>query len=292
MPSPHLAAPPQWDVNPSARSQRAPLVALSLVGLALSIATTLHARGVLEVFWEPFPVVTADGWIRRSLAVPLPELDIIGFGAVLVTSLLGRKDRWRTVPSLAVATGIAVAFTAVSAVARWTTQYAATGRSSTLFFLLTGCAIALMPLVADEVYSAVLVPEGTSARGRLQTRVMGGRVTDALGYVSGTGAIIVGLWLLGAPLPASATATVHAHIAGGVIVAVGALSLAKVARPTRWVNAAIGAALLVAPLAYGYSLHGAIHIVVAGLLLLVVSSAFDDPREPRSRTSSRAPILG
>ena len=266
--SPDHAAPPRWDVNPSARSQRAPVVTLSLVGLALSIACTLHARGVLEVFWEPFPVVTADGWIRRSLAVPMPELDIIGFGAVLVTALLGRKDRWRTIPSLVVATGVAVAFTAVSTVARWTAQYAESGRSSTLFFVLTGCAIALMPLVADEVYAAILGLRGTHSRGRLQKRAMGGRVTDALGYVSGTGAIMVGLWLLGAPLASSAKATVHAHVAGGII----------------------GGALLIAPLAFGYSLRGAIHIVVAGLLLLVLSSAFDDPREPR--TSSRAPILG
>lgn len=266
--------PPGWKVDPSAPGQRAPVVALGLVGLAVSTFSALHARGIVGV-WEPLLRSDESGWVRPAVEAPSPELDLVGFACVVATTLLGGRARWRTSPWLVGATALAVAFTVVSAVWRWSVQYASIGMTSTLFLLTAASAVAITPLVADEVYAALFrrgaVAPGTAAR-----------LDDDVGYVSGAGAILVGLWLLVAPLPTRAA--LHAHLLGAVVIAIGALSLAKVARSARWLNAALGALLMLSPLLVAYTLRGAIHMLVSGLLLLVVSVVFQESdRWPKRR---------
>ena len=63
----------------------------------------------------------------------------------------------------------------------------------------------------------------------------------------------------------------HAHLIGASVAGVGALTLARVAREFRWVNAAFGAWLLAAPLLYDYGPGGAIHSIVVAIPLLMVT---------------------
>lgn len=275
MPSRDPSAPPRWEVNPSAPGQRAPVVALGLVGLTISLACTLHRYGVIDTLWEPLPAVTADGWIRSAVAAPWPTLDAAGFAATSATALVGGRDRWRRSPTLALVSGGAAVLTAIAALVRWTWQYAVLGTTSTLFFFSTATAVALLPLVADEVYAAAAGPD------RLARRRVGSRIGDGITYLGGGGAVAIGLFLLAAPLAPWSRAALHAHLVGGLVAAIGALTLARVTRSARWLNAGIGTWLLISPLVAGYTLRGALHMVITGLLLLVLSIAFEDPEAAR-----------
>lgn len=258
----------------SARSPRgrfASIVAVGLVGLVASIASALQAHGWLPSLWEPLPVVDASGWVVPALPPQVPGVDVLGFAVVVVFAALRRSQG---LPRRTKAVGLAAASfaTAVSAVARFGAHYVTVGRPSALFVVVTCAAIALLPLAGVEVAETVAPARLAEAR-----RDAG----DGLDNVAGVGGILLGLWLLGIPLASAPRAALHAHLVGGVVVAVAALSLAPMMRPARWVNAAIGAALFLAPLIAGYRLLGTLHLLVTGLLLLTVSVAFAEPRATR-----------
>lgn len=247
--------PPGWQVNPSARSRRAPLVAFGLAGLALSVVGAL-----------------------RSAATTDQVRDAIGFSAVALTAALGKSDRWRTRPALVLAFGVAVATTAASAIAHWSIEYALAGTTSATFVFTTAFAVMPLPFAADEVYAAVTrAYEDVGARSSVFSGRHGARPTDTAAYVAGAGAIVVGMWLLLVPGFVGSQAGMHARVIGAPVIAIGALTLARVTRACRWGNAVIGAWLLAAPLLYGYQLRGAIQAIIAGISLLMVSVALADP---------------
>ena len=268
-------------MNPSVKGQRASIVALGVAGMILALVCTMHAKGAIPRLWEPLPVVTAEGWVLPAVPAPMPELDLIGFAAVVLLTSLGGDERWRTRPRLVFATGAAVALTAGSLVVRWTWQYVTLGTTSTLFFLTTAAAVAGLPLVADEVYAAAFARnEPGSYDVWLGARLRHGqrRRTDWSGYFGGIGAIVIGFALLLVPVTMfSVRAAKHGHLLGAVVATIGAISLARVARSARWMNAAIGAWLLVAPLAFGYSLRGTVYSIVMGLSLMIVSTLVAEP---------------
>ena len=255
---------------------------LGLVGLVLAIVCTMHAKGAIQNLWEPWPAVTPEGWVVRAPPVPLPELDLIGFAAILLLTLVGGDERWRKQPGIVLAAGAAVALTSTALVARWTWQYDVLGTTSTLFFVMMAAAVAMLPLVADEVYVAAV---GRERLARQRNEAPSGR-TEWSGYLAGAGGLLVGLALLIVPIGmSSARAAKHGHLVGALVAAIGALSLARVARPVRWLNVGIGAWLVVAPLAFGYGVRGALYSMIAGLFLMVVSTVLAEPE--RKRTSQR-----
>ena len=309
-------APPGWQVNPSVAGQRASIVTLGLAGMLLATVCAMHAKGAVRL-WEPLPVITAEGWVLPAVPAPLPELDLIGFAAIVLLTMLGGADRWRTRPKLVLANAAAVGLTAGALVVRWTWQYLELGTTSTLFFLTAAAAVAMLPLVADEAYAAGVgwrglasdderltelkeeeeeeEEEGEEAdeagviprshpRPRPELRRL--QKTDWSGYLAGVGGVVVGLALLLVPVTMfSWRAAKHGHLLGGLVAAVGALSLARAARPARWLNVGIGAWLLVAPLAFGYGLRGTVYSIVMGLSLMVVSTLLAEP--DRRRDSQR-----
>jgi hypothetical protein len=285
-------APPGWEFNPSARGQRDALLIASVVGFLASVVCMMHANGWIATMWEPFPRID-HGWVLKPSPALSPWIDVVAFLGVGILAAVGPRDRWRSHPWLPVVTGVLAAVETISAVVRWTVQYAGGGSTSTLFTIVTACAITLLPLAADETFAAV-VHEERLRRGVSPYRDVAGprgekigfRVTDVSGYVAGAAAIIIGLWLLiasGAPRPTS-----HAHQLGAVIIAVGALSLPQVTRAARWGNAAIGVWLMIAPLVQGYGVRGTIHFLIGGLALLLVSS-LTDPRVVRDEGAQGRP---
>ena len=104
--------PPGWSVNPSTWSQRLPIVALALVGTAIASYLTLYQIDVIDSVWEPF---FGDGSRRilnsktsRILPIPDAALGAIGYLLDAVTGLIGRRDRWRSMPWMVVVFGLAV----------------------------------------------------------------------------------------------------------------------------------------------------------------------------------------
>src|SRR5687768_3810315 len=83
--------PAEWAINPSSPVQRAPVVVLSIIGLATSAWFGLRVVGKFQGIWEP--------------------LGSVLFGIVLMTALTGGRVRWRERPGLTITAFVAIGLT-------------------------------------------------------------------------------------------------------------------------------------------------------------------------------------
>lgn len=105
-------APPGWSTNPSAWSQRLPIVGLALVGVAIAGYLAAFQLDYLATVWEPF---FGDGsrvilTSRVSHVLPIPDAALGAFSYFLdaVTGAIGGRERWRRRPWIVVVFGLAV----------------------------------------------------------------------------------------------------------------------------------------------------------------------------------------
>jgi len=105
-------APPGWGYNPSAMSQRLPIIVLAIIGFAIATYLTLFQVGVIAGVWEPF---FGDGsrvilTSATSRVLPVPDAALGAFGYLLdaVTGVIGGRARWRTMPWIVIIFGLAV----------------------------------------------------------------------------------------------------------------------------------------------------------------------------------------
>lgn len=104
--------PPGWRENPSSWAQRIPIVVLALVGTTIAAYLAAFQLEVVDEVWEPF---FGDGSRRIltssvSTVLPIPDaaLGAIGYLVDAVTGIVGGRDRWRSMPWLVIAFGLAV----------------------------------------------------------------------------------------------------------------------------------------------------------------------------------------
>lgn len=102
--------PPGMQTNPSAGSERLPLIALALIGLGISIYLALYQLGVLTHVYEPY---FGDGSVKvlhspLSKMLPIPDalLGAIGYAVEILLGLIGGTARWRTSPKVVVGFGL------------------------------------------------------------------------------------------------------------------------------------------------------------------------------------------
>lgn len=108
--------PPGWSTNPSEWSQRLPIVALALVGLAAATALALYQQGAIETVWEPFfgdgtrRIVIESGFSRLFENWPIQDAGIgaLGYLADAITGVIGGTRRWKTMPWIVIVFGIFV----------------------------------------------------------------------------------------------------------------------------------------------------------------------------------------
>lgn len=107
--------PPGWTTNPSAWSQRVPIVGIALVGVAVSGYLALFQLGYLETVWEPFfgngSRKILESRISKLISpgpVPDAALGTFGYLTDAVTGAIGGQERWRRRPWIVVIFGLAV----------------------------------------------------------------------------------------------------------------------------------------------------------------------------------------
>jgi uncharacterized membrane protein len=106
------ALPPGWSVNPSAWSQRLPLIVLALAGTVIALYLAFFQWGVISEVWEPLfgdgSVRILESWVSNVLPVPDAALGAAGYLLDAVTGAVGGLARWRTMPWMVVLFGVAV----------------------------------------------------------------------------------------------------------------------------------------------------------------------------------------
>lgn len=95
-------APPGWPYNPSAWSARLPTVAVAMLGGAVATYLALYQLGAFPTVWEPFFGQGSErvlhSFIVQMLPIPDALVGVAGYGAEVLTGLIGGRARWRTRP--------------------------------------------------------------------------------------------------------------------------------------------------------------------------------------------------
>jgi uncharacterized membrane protein len=104
--------PPSWDYNPSAWSQRWPLILAAFIGFQIALYLGLYQLRIISTVWEPFfgrgSELVLNSFISKALPVPDALLGAFGYVLDVVTGAIGGTDRWKTKPWIVILFGIAI----------------------------------------------------------------------------------------------------------------------------------------------------------------------------------------
>lgn len=151
--------PPGWDYNPSAWSQRVPLVAVAGLGFGIAGYLALYQYRVVSAVGEPFfgrgSELTLNSEISRILPVSDAALGALGYLLDAVTGIIGGRGRWRTMPWLVVLFGILVGPLGAVSVALVIAQPLAVGAWCTLCLVTAVLSVAMIGPAMDEVLACL-----------------------------------------------------------------------------------------------------------------------------------------
>lgn len=104
--------PPGWDYNPSAWSDRLPVVGLAIVGFGIALYLGFYQIRLIDTVWEPFfgdgSVIILDSKVSHVLPIPDAMLGAFAYLVDWVTGVIGSTRRWRTMPWIVIVFGVAV----------------------------------------------------------------------------------------------------------------------------------------------------------------------------------------
>ena len=110
MPKPFI--PPLWNYNPSTWGQRLPLVIIALIGMFIALYLGAYQVRWIDDVWEPFfgdgSKRILDSSISKILPIPDAFLGAFGYFADVVTGVIGKTSRWKTMPWMVIVFGVAV----------------------------------------------------------------------------------------------------------------------------------------------------------------------------------------
>jgi len=297
--------PPGWSYNPSSWPQRAPIIALALVGFFLSRQMTAFQLRHVATLLDPFfglgtqRVLTSD--VSRAFPIPDAGLGAVAYMVELLMGFMGDKRRWRTMPWMVTFFGILVVPLGVVSISLIILQPLAVGAWCTPCLIAATAMLVMIALTLDEVVATLqfLVQARREGQPLWRTFWLGGTLRElpvtgpvrpdavsAKAMVRGVAlpwnlllSVGCGIWLMLAPwVLESAGAAAHSdHLVGALIVTIAVIALADVGRATRFVNLLFGAWVLVSPWLLGGTTTSAkwSDVIVGALVVL-----FSFPRGP------------
>ena len=267
--------PPGWSYNPSSWPQRAPIIALALLGFFLSRQMTAYQLGHVPTLTDPFFGLGTEGVLTSDVSRAFPIADA-GLGAVaymveFLMGFMGDKRRWRTMPWMVTFFGILVVPLGVVSITLIILQPLAVGAWCTPCLITAVAMLIMVALTLDEVVAMGQFLAHARREGQSLWRVfwVGGTLRDlpdagptrrdvpsAKAMVWGVAlpwnllaTIAAGIWLMFTPYSLGNTgAAAHSeHLVGALIVTAAAIALADVGRAARFANVLFGAWVIAAP---------------------------------------------
>jgi nucleoside-diphosphate-sugar epimerase len=305
--------PVGWSYNPSAWTQRIPIVALAVVGLYVSRYLAAYQLGHVDHVFEPFfagspndpkngteEIITS--WVSEAWPVSDAAVGGYTYALEILTGILGSRARWRTMPWLVVLFGLMIAPLGVVSIFFIVIQPILLGTWSTLALLAAAAMLVQIPYSLDELLASVqFVRRRARAGSRWLTVALRGdtdeteprpvaRAADeldaplpaAIGNALGGGvslpwnlalaaAIAVALLFTRLFLAAEPPLANAHHLIGALVLTVISIAAADVARPVRYLNIVLGAALAGVPLIYDSDAANTAFTVVAGIAIAALS---------------------
>lgn len=268
--------PEGWSYNPSAWSQRAPIIALSLVGFLIARYMAAFQLGHIDSVWDPFFGDGTERVLLSDVSRAFPVSDA-GLGAMMymievLMAFMGDQRRWRTMPWMVAAFGIVVVPLGIVSIVLVVMQPVVVGAWCTACLVTAVLMLAMIPIALDEVVAMVQFVRRERRAGKSAWRVFwlgGSQADDAptwqptreaswkpAGMLWGATATwslwlaaALGLWLMFAPDVLGSTGTIadNGHLVGAVVIVIAIIAMAEVARPARFLNIPLGAWLAIAP---------------------------------------------
>jgi uncharacterized membrane protein len=301
--------PPGWSYNPSSWTQRAPIIALALIGLLLSRQMTAFQLQHITTLTDPFfglgteRVLTSD----VSHAFPIPDAGLGAFAYMIefLMGFMGDKARWRTMPWMVTFFGILVVPLGAVSIVLIILQPLAVGAWCTYCLIAAAAMVIMIALTLDEVVAMgqFLVQARREGQPFWRTFWVGGTLRDLptvspvhpdvvspVAMVWGVAlpwnllvSIALGVWLMFAPDVMGTTgAAAHAdHVIGALIITFAVMALADVGRALRFANVLFAALVIAAPwVLMGATTGSRWNDAVIGALVIVLSL-------PRGRVGER-----
>jgi hypothetical protein len=272
------SVPRGWSYNPSAWSQRSPIIALSFVSFLAARYMASYQLGYIHSVWDPFFGAGTARVLTSKVSRAWPISDA-GLGAVtylleVLMGLMGDNRRWRTMPWMVAGFGVVVVPLGIVSITLVILQPVMVGAWCGLCLFTAAAMLLMIPLSLDEVVAMLQLVAQKKREGASAWRVfwLGADLPDETptwqptrvesfrpaGMLWGfTGAwnlwlsAAVGVWLLFAPhvfgVDIQASAADSDHLVGALIVVVAVVALAEVARPVRFLIVPLGIWLLGAP---------------------------------------------
>jgi uncharacterized membrane protein len=267
--------PPGWSYNPSSWPQRAPIIALALVGFFLSRQMAAFQLGHVTSFTDPIfgigteRVLTSD--VSRAFPIPDAGLGAVAYMIEFLMGFMGDKRRWRTMPWMVTFFGILVVPLGVVSITLIILQPLAVGAWCTPCLIAAAAMLVMIPLTLDEVVAMgqFLVQARREGQPFWRTFWRGGTLRDlpatgpvrpdvvsAKAMVWGVAlpwnllvSVGLGVWLMLTPSVLGTTgAAAHSdHLVGALIVTTAVIALADVGRAARFLNILFGAWVIAAP---------------------------------------------
>jgi uncharacterized membrane protein len=271
--------PPGWSYNPSSWHQRAPMIALALIGWLASRYLAAFQLGYINTVWEPF---FGDGTVkvlRSDVSKAFPISDA-GLGAAAYTiemlmGWMGGKERWRTMPWMVTFFFILVVPLGIVSIVLVILQPLAVGEWCSICLFTAFVMLLMIPVAVDEVVAMGQFLKRSVRNGKSLWRTfwVGGTLdevnednrTPAYGApaskliapmiwgVTAPWTLVVsaalGIWLMFAPavFGTSGAAAHSDHLVGALITTVAVIVMAEVIRAGRFLNVLLGAWIAVAP---------------------------------------------
>lgn len=296
--------PPGWNMNPSAWTQRLPIIALAFVGLFISRYLAAYQLGHTPAAWDPFFPGGTERIITSEVSRAWPVSDA-GLGALvymleILTGIIGGRSRWRTMPWLVMLFGFMIVPLGAVSLYFIVIQPIVIGTWCSLCLLAAAAMLLQIPYSLDELLATGQFLLERRRAGRSVVRVFfrgdagsGGEPAPPPDFARPPRAVIADVLGGGVGLPWNLLASAvigaglmctrllvetrppmaHAdHLIGALVVTVSITALAECARSVRFVNALLGIALMAAPwmLSGGTALGSAL-TVLAGIALIVLS---------------------
>ncbi|MEP6574493.1 MAG: vitamin K epoxide reductase family protein [Gemmatimonadota bacterium] len=292
--------PPGWSYNPSSWPQRAPIIALALVGFFMSRLMVAFQLRHIASLSDPFfglgtqRVLTSD--VSRAFPIPDAGLGALAYMIEFLMGFMGDKARWRTMPWMVTFFGILVVPLGIVSITLIILQPLAVGAWCTYCLIAAAAMVIMIALTLDEVVAMCqfLVQAGREGQPFWRTFWLGGTLRE-LPAVSPVHPDVVrpmamawgvalpwnllasvglGGWLMFAPatLGSTGVAAHGDHLIGALIVTFGVMALADVGRALRFVNVLFGALVLAAPWVLNGATSGSRWSdAIAGILVILLS---------------------
>lgn len=214
--------PPGWTFNPSAWTQRLPVIALAVVGLLFSRYLAAYQMDHIDSVWEPFfagsPADARNGTeeiitssVSEAWPVPDAAVGALVYMIEILTGIVGGRVRWRTMPWLVLAFGLLIVPLGIVSIGFIIIQPIVIGTWSTLALIGAAAMLVQIPYSVDELAASISFLSRRMKAGKSLLRVLlfgdadedqGDRLTPVEHeFDRSPGAVIKDMWTGGVNLP-------------------------------------------------------------------------------------------